>query len=76
MATGALPFRGDTSGLIFEAILNRAPLHPCAWILYLKVAALEKDRDLRFQHASEIRADTCAAIPIPGDPFRTLPPRF
>src|SRR5262249_5987978 len=64
MSTGLLPFRGDTSGLIFEAILNRAPqpiprlnpeVPPKLEEIILK--ALEKNRELRFQHASDIRAD-------------------
>src|SRR5262249_45095831 len=64
MATGALPFRGDTSGLIFEAILNRAPVSPVrlnpdlpAKLEDMINRALEKDRDLRYQHASELRAE-------------------
>jgi eukaryotic-like serine/threonine-protein kinase len=64
MATGALPFRGDTSGLIFESILNRAPTSPVrlnpdlpARLEDIINRALEKDRDLRFQHASEMRAE-------------------
>jgi serine/threonine protein kinase/tetratricopeptide (TPR) repeat protein len=64
MATGTLPFRGDTSALIFNAILERAPL-PALRLnpdLPLKLEdiinrALEKDRELRYQHASDMRSE-------------------
>lgn len=64
MSTGILPFRGESSGLILEAILNRAPTPPVRLNPDLPVAleyiinrALEKDRNLRYQHASEMRAE-------------------
>ena len=64
MSTGVLPFRGESSGVIFEAILNRAPTPPIrrnpdlpAKLEDVIERALEKDRNLRYQHASEIRAE-------------------
>jgi serine/threonine protein kinase/Tfp pilus assembly protein PilF len=64
MCTGMLPFRGDTTGVIFESILNRAPasairLNPDlpAGLEHIINKALEKDRDVRCQSAAELRAD-------------------
>ena len=64
MATGSVPFRGETSGVITDAILNRAPAAPVrlnpeipAKLEDIINKALEKDRDLRYQNASDIRAD-------------------
>ena len=64
MATGDLPFRGETSAVICEAIMNRAPvaavrLNPDVPPKLEDIInkALEKDRNLRYQHASEMRSD-------------------
>jgi tetratricopeptide (TPR) repeat protein len=64
MATGTLPFRGETTGVIFESILNRAPVPPVRLngglppeLERIIGKCLEKDPNLRYQHASEIRAD-------------------
>src|ERR1700752_2884272 len=92
MCTGTLPFRGDTSGVIFDSILNRAPVPPVRLNPDLPVElerivtkCLEKDRNLRYQHASEIRTDlrrlkrdtesgksTAAGAPIPRWSRRTI----
>ena len=84
MATGMLPFRGDTSGVIFESILNRPPTAPVRLnpevpdgLERIVLKALEKDPEIRYQHASEIRADlkrlrrdtesgSKPSIPVPG----------
>jgi eukaryotic-like serine/threonine-protein kinase len=64
MATGQLPFRGESSGLIFNAILEREPVPPVRLNPDLPPRlediihrALEKDRNLRYQHASDMRAE-------------------
>jgi serine/threonine protein kinase len=64
MVTGVLPFRGDTSGLLAEAILNRVPVAPVRLnpdvppkLEEIINKALEKDRKHRFQNASDIRTD-------------------
>src|SRR5713226_8668445 len=64
MSTGTLPFRGDTNGVIFESILNRTPVSAVrlnsdipAGLEEVINKALEKDRGLRYQHASDIRTD-------------------
>src|SRR4030088_3826736 len=64
MWTGAIPFRGEPSGVIFDAIMNRAPLAPVRLNPSLPPKledvinrALEKDRDLRYQHAVDIKSE-------------------
>src|SRR5580700_2665307 len=64
MATGVIPFRGETSGVIFDEILNRTPAAPVrlnprlpAKLEDIINRALEKDRDLRYQHAVDIKSE-------------------
>ena len=64
MATGTVPFRGETPGVIFESILNRAPVSPLRLnpdlspdLTRIIDKCLEKDRNLRYQHAADVRTD-------------------
>jgi eukaryotic-like serine/threonine-protein kinase len=64
MCTGTLPFRGDTTGAMFDSILNRAPVPPVRInpdtppkLEDIIHRALEKDRELRYQHASDMRSE-------------------
>src|SRR5205814_9882136 len=64
MTTGTLPYRGESSGVIFESILNRTPASVVrlnadvpAELERIIGKSLEKDRNLRYQHAADIRAD-------------------
>ena len=84
MCTGTLPFRGDTTGAMFDSILNRAPVSPVRInpdtppkLEEIINRALEKNKNLRYQHASDMRAELerlkrdtesgkSAAMPLPS----------
>ncbi len=64
MSTGTLPFRGESTGVVFEAILSRIPIAPIrlnpdipAELERIVSKCLEKERNLRYQHASDLRTD-------------------
>ena len=64
MVTGRLPFGGESIGVVFDSILNRTPVAPVrlnpelpAELEHIIAKCLEKDRNLRYQHASEIHTD-------------------
>jgi eukaryotic-like serine/threonine-protein kinase len=64
MATGTLPFHGESSGVIFKAILDSAPISPIRFnrevppeLERIIGKAMEKDRNLRYQHAADLRTD-------------------
>ena len=64
MCTGMLPFRGESTGVIFDGIMNRPPLPPLRLnpdmppdLERIINKALEKDRNLRYQHAADMRTD-------------------
>jgi eukaryotic-like serine/threonine-protein kinase len=80
MATGTLAFRGESSGVIFESILNRNPVAPIRLnpdvpvdLERIITKCLEKDRTLRYQHASDIRTDL-QRLKRDTDSSRPVPP--
>lgn len=80
MATGRLPFANGSTGLVFDGILNRAPVPPTrvnsklpAELEEIILKTLEKDRGKRYQHASGIRSDLQLLLhPVPTGPQKRL----
>jgi tetratricopeptide (TPR) repeat protein len=85
MATGAVPFRGETTAVVFDCILHKEPLAPVrlnpdlpSKLEEIINKAIEKDRDLRYQHAPDMRTDlkrlkrevesSKAAVAVAGEP--------
>jgi eukaryotic-like serine/threonine-protein kinase len=76
MATGNLPFKGDASGAIFDAILHKPPVSPLRLnqelpneLDHIIAKALEKDRGMRYQHASEMETDLTRTKRDTGSPM-------
>ena len=82
MAAGVLPFRGETGGVIYDSILNREPLAPSRQnpdvspkLEHIIQRALEKDRALRYQHASDMHAELQRLKRDSSSGRRPLPPQ-
>jgi eukaryotic-like serine/threonine-protein kinase len=91
MAAGTLPFRGESTGVIFDGIMNHVPVPPArlnpdvpAELERIISKCLEKDRNLRYQHASDLRTDLqrlkrdteSSRLPIAVQPEATSRPRL